>query len=576
MVARLEGRGYTKVDATSAGKAFGMDSAGNGPRVWEDCVTETGLHNGAFGADKFGFKDLAELRWNLTAPALYQHAVSAGEATIVEGGALSAETGHHTGRSPKDKHTVVDALTEKSLWWDGNRKMTKENFDTLLADFLAHAKGKSLFAQDLYGGADPKYRIKTRVFTEYAWHSLFIRTLLIRPERAELASFVPDLTIVDLPSFKPDAKRHGGREGSDTMVAIDFTRKIVLICGSSYAGEMKKSVFTTLNFYLPAQNVVPMHCSANVGPDGDAALFFGLSGTGKTTLSADPNRTLIGDDETGWGPDGIFNFEGGCYAKTIKLSRDAEPEIWDATNRFGAVLENVSFDPDTRVPNYEDASKTENTRSAYPLDFIPNASRTGRAGHPKNIIMLTADAFGVMPPIAKLSPTQAMYHFLSGYTAKVAGTEKGLVGVQPEFSTCFGAPFLPRHPSVYADLLRDYINKHKVDCWLVNSGWTGGKYGTGRRMPIKATRTLLTAALNGSLKNADFRTDPYFGFSVPTSVPGVEPNLLDPIKTWKDKAEFDTTARELVGMFQKNFTKFESHVTPDIKAAAPEVRLAAE
>ncbi len=539
-------------------------------------MTETGLHNGAFGADKFGFKDLAELRWNLTAPALYQHAVSAGEATIVEGGALSAETGHHTGRSPKDKHTVVDALTEKSLWWDGNKKMTKENFDTLLADFLAHAKGKSLFAQDLYGGADPKYRIKTRVFTEYAWHSLFIRTLLIRPERAELASFVPDLTIVDLPSFKPDAKRHGGREGSDTMVAIDFTRKIVLICGSSYAGEMKKSVFTTLNFYLPAQNVVPMHCSANVGPDGDAALFFGLSGTGKTTLSADPNRTLIGDDETGWGPDGIFNFEGGCYAKTIKLSREAEPEIWDATNRFGAVLENVSFDPDTRVPNYDDASKTENTRSAYPLDFIPNASRTGRAGHPKNIIMLTADAFGVMPPIAKLSPTQAMYHFLSGYTAKVAGTEKGLVGVQPEFSTCFGAPFLPRHPSVYADLLRDYINKHKVDCWLVNSGWTGGKYGTGRRMPIKATRTLLTAALNGSLKNADFRTDPYFGFSVPTSVPGVEPNLLDPIKTWKDKSEFDKTARELVGMFQKNFTKFEQHVTPDIKAAAPEVRLAAE
>ena len=539
-------------------------------------MQETGVRNGAYGADKFGFKGLAAVRWNLTEPALYEHAIAAGEAALVEGGALCAETGHHTGRSPKDKHTVVDALTENSVWWDGNRKMSQQNFDNLLADFIAHAKGKNLFAQDLYGGADPKYRIRTRVFTELAWHSLFIRQLLIRPVRSELASFVPELTVVDMPSFRPDAKRHGGREGSDTMVAIDFTRKIVLICGSSYAGEMKKSVFTTLNFYLPAENVVPMHCSANVGPAGDSALFFGLSGTGKTTLSADPHRTLIGDDEHGWGPDGIFNFEGGCYAKCIRLTREAEPEIYDATLRFGSVLENVVFDRETRQCDFDNDSKTENTRSAYPLDFIPNASRSGRAGHPKNIIFLTADAYGVMPPIAKLSATQAMYHFLSGYTAKVAGTEKGLIGVQPEFSTCFGAPFLPRHPSVYADLLRGYINKHKVDCWLVNSGWTGGKYGEGRRMPIKATRTLLTAALNGSLKDADFRTDPYFGFSVPTSVHGVEPHLLNPFKTWKDKAEFDKTARLLVGMFQKNFTKFESHVTPDIKAAAPEVRIAAE
>jgi phosphoenolpyruvate carboxykinase (ATP) len=540
-------------------------------------VIETGVRNSAYGADKFGLKDLAEVHWNLTEPSLYEHSIAAKEATIVEGGALSAFTGHHTGRSPKDKHTVDDELTHDVLWWDGNRKMTKENFATMLGDFREHCKGKKLFAQDLYGGADPTYRIKVRVFTEYAWHSLFIRQLLIRPELAELASFAPELTIIDLPSFKPDHKRHGGREGSDTQVAIDFTNKIVLICGSSYAGEMKKSVFTTLNFYLPAQNVVPMHCSANVSADGkESALFFGLSGTGKTTLSADPNRTLIGDDETGWGPEGIFNFEGGCYAKTIKLSKEAEPMIWDATNRFGAVLENVTFDEYTRKPNYDDDSKTENTRSAYPLDFIPNASRTGRASHPKNIIFLTADAFGVMPPVAKLTPEQALYHFLSGYTAKVAGTEKGLVGVQPEFSTCFGSPFLPRNPSVYADLLRDYIKKHNVDVWLVNSGWTGGIYGVGRRMPIKATRTLVTAALNGSLKIADFRTDPYFGFSVPTSVPGVEPHLLNPIKTWKNKAEFDKTARELVGMFQKNFTKFEKHVTPDVKAAAPEVRIAAE
>ena len=539
-------------------------------------MQESGVRNGAHGADKFGFKGLAAVHWNLIEPALYEHAVNNGEATIVAGGALCAETGHHTGRSPKDKHTVEDDLTRDSVWWDNNRKMSKENFDNLLADFQKHCEGKALFAQDLVGGADPKYRIKTRVFTEYAWHSLFIRQLLIRPERADLAKFVPELTIVDLPSFRPDAKRHGGREGSDTMVAIDFTRKIVLICGSSYAGEMKKSVFTTLNFYLPAENVMPMHCSANVSHDGESALFFGLSGTGKTTLSSDPNRILIGDDEHGWGPDGIFNFEGGCYAKCIKLSQEAEPQIWDATNRFGAVLENVVFDPETRVPDYNDGSKTENTRSAYPMHFIPNASAIGRAGHPKNIIFLTADAYGVMPPIAKLDPNQAMYHFLSGYTAKVAGTEKGLVGVEPEFSTCFGAPSLPRHPSVYTDLLKDYISKHKVDCWLVNSGWTGGKYGEGRRMPIKATRTLLTAALNGSLNNADFRTDPYFGFSVPTSVPGVEPHLLNPFKTWKDKAEFDRTARALVGMFQKNFAKYESHVTPDIKAAAPEVRIAAE
>ena len=308
----------------------------------------------------------------------------------------------------------------------------------------------------------------------------------------------------------------------------------------------KKSVFTTLNFYLPAQGVMPMHCSANVGKDGDAALFFGLSGTGKTTLSADPNRTLIGDDEHGWSPDGVFNFEGGCYAKCIKLSAEAEPEIYAATNRFGAVLENVVFDPATRIPNFDDDSKTENTRSAYPLDFMPRASRTGRAGHPKNIIFLTADAFGVMPPIAKLTPAQAMYHFLSGYTAKVAGTEKGLVGVQPDFSTCFGAPFLPRPPAEYGDLLRDYISRHEVDCWLVNSGWTGGIYGVGRRMPIKVTRALVTGALDGSLKNVSFRTDPYFGFAVPTSVPGIEPHILYPMKTWKDKAAFDETARKLV------------------------------
>jgi phosphoenolpyruvate carboxykinase (ATP) len=537
-------------------------------------VKETGLRNAAFGADKFGFNDLAAVHWNLTEAPLYEHAIRNGEATVMSSGALCAETGQHTGRSPKDKFTVVDAQTEHTVWWDGNRKMTQAQFVLLYNDFLAQAKGKQLYAQDLYGGADPKYRIKTRVYTELAWHSLFIRQLLIRPTAPELDDFVPEFTIVDLPSFKADPARHGVR--SDTIVAIDFTRKIILIGNSSYAGEIKKSVFTALNFYLPAQGVMPMHCSANVGKEHDSALFFGLSGTGKTTLSADPNRTLIGDDEHGWGPDGIFNFEGGCYAKCIRLSAEAEPQIWAATNRFGAVLENVIFDPETRVPDYDSDAKTENTRSAYPLDYIPNASRTGRAGHPKNIVFLTADAFGVMPPIAKLTPAQAMYHFLSGYTAKVAGTEKGLVGVQPEFSTCFGAPFLPRPPQEYGNLLREYIAKYKVDCWLVNSGWTGGIYGVGRRMPIKATRALVTGALDGSLRDASYRTDPYFGFAVPTSVPGIEPHLLYPMKTWKDKSAFDETARKLVGMFQQNFTKFEAHVDAEVRAAAPEVRIAAE
>ncbi|MGN6285873.1 MAG: phosphoenolpyruvate carboxykinase [Afipia sp.] len=538
-------------------------------------MKETGVRNGAFGADKFGFKNLAAVNWNFGAAPLYEHALRANEAVLTAQGALCAETGVFTGRSPKDKFTVRDANTDKTMWWDGNQSITSEQFEAIYQDFLKHAEGMTLFAQDLYGGADPKFHIKVRVFTELAWHSLFIRTLLRRPEMAELASFVPELTIIDLPSFRADPKRHGVR--SENVVAIDFTRKIVLIGGSQYAGEMKKSVFTTLNYYLPAQGVMPMHCSANVGDDGDSAIFFGLSGTGKTTLSADPNRTLIGDVEHGWGPDGIFNFEGGCYAKTIKLSREAEPAIYDASMQFGAVLENVVLDPVTREPDFDDGSKTENTRSAYPLEAIPNASRTGRAGQPKNLVMLAADAFGVLPPIAKLTPAQAMYHFLSGYTAKVAGTERGLGNEpQPEFSACFGSPFLPRDPAEYGNMLRELVAKHNVDCWLVNTGWTGGKYGVGSRMPIKVTRALLTAALNGSLRNATFRTDKYFGFAVPTALDGVPSEILDPVNTWKDKAEFDKTARGLVGMFQKNFAKFEKHVDAEVLAAAPDVKLAAE
>jgi phosphoenolpyruvate carboxykinase (ATP) len=538
-------------------------------------VQETGVRNGAFGADKFGFKNLKAVRWNLGTPQLYEYSLRAGEAELTVDGVLCAETGEFTGRSPKDKFTVRDGTTDKTMWWAGNQSITSEQFQAIYDDFIKHAEGMSLFAQDLYGGADPAFQIKTRVYTELAWHSLFIRTLLRRPETSELANFVPELTVVDLPSFKADPKRHGVR--SENVVAIDFARKIVLIGGSYYAGEMKKSVFTTLNYYLPEKGVMPMHCSANVGPNGDTAIFFGLSGTGKTTLSADPHRTLIGDDEHGWGKDGVFNFEGGCYAKTIKLSQEAEPAIYAASRRFGAVLENVVLDPQTREPDFDDGSKTENTRSAYPLEFIPNASRTGRAPQPKNLVMLAADAFGVLPPIAKLTPAQAMYHFLSGYTAKVAGTERGLGNEpQPEFSACFGSPFLPRHPAEYGDLLRELIAKHNVDCWLVNTGWTGGKYGVGSRMPIKVTRALLTAALDGSLRNAQFRTDKYFGFAVPTAMPGVPTEILDPVNTWKDKVEFDKTARKLVEMFQKNFAKFEEHVDAEVRAAAPDVKLAAE
>ncbi|MCO5130505.1 MAG: phosphoenolpyruvate carboxykinase [Xanthobacteraceae bacterium] len=538
-------------------------------------MEELGVRNGAFGADKFGLKNLKAVRWNLGAPQLYEYALRAGEAELTADGALCAETGIFTGRSPKDKFTVRDAATDTTMWWEGNQSITADQFQALYDDFLKHAEGMSLYAQDLYGGADPALQIKTRVYTELAWHSLFIRTLLRRPDASELASFVPELTMIDLPSFRADPKRHGVR--SENVVAIDFARKIVLIGGSYYAGEMKKSVFTTLNYYLPEKGVMPMHCSANVGPNGDTAIFFGLSGTGKTTLSADPKRTLIGDDEHGWGEDGVFNFEGGCYAKCIKLSAEAEPEIFAASTRFGTVLENVMLDPATRVADFDDGSKTENTRSAYPLEFIPNASRTGRAPQPKNLVMLAADAFGVLPPIAKLTPAQAMYHFLSGYTAKVAGTERGLGNEPtPEFSACFGSPFLPRHPAEYGNLLRDLIAKHNVDCWLVNTGWTGGKYGVGSRMPIKVTRALLTAALDGSLRNVEFRTDKYFGFAVPTALPGVPSDILDPVNTWKDKAEFDKTARNLVAMFQKNFATFESHVDAEVLAAAPEVKLAAE
>ncbi|KQT90368.1 phosphoenolpyruvate carboxykinase [ATP] [Methylobacterium sp. Leaf466] len=536
---------------------------------------DAGPINRDHGAEAIGLRNLKAVHWNLEAPRLYEESLARGEAKLARGGALVATTGSHTGRSPKDKFVVRDASTENEVWWENNGAITPEQFDALLSDFLAHAEGRELFAQDLYGGADPAHRAQARVFTELAWHSLFIRNLLIRPERDALASFVPDLTIIDLPSFEAQPHRHGCR--SKTVIAMDLTRGIVLIGGSAYAGEMKKSVFTYLNYVLPEAGVMPMHCSANAGLDatGDSALFFGLSGTGKTTLSNDSSRQLLGDDEHGWAGDGIFNFEGGCYAKTIRLSRNAEPEIYATTERFGTVMENVVIDPETRVPDFDDASLTENTRCAYPLDFIANASATGRAGHPKNIVMLTCDAFGVMPPIARLTGAEAMYHFLSGYTAKVAGTERGLTAPEATFSTCFGAPFMPRHPSTYGNLLRDLIARHEVDCWLVNTGWTGGGVGTGRRMPIRVTRRLLSAALDGSLAKVPFRKDPYFGFAVPTAVSGVETHVLSPVDTWNNKAAFAETATRLVGMFRENFKRFEAHVDADVRAAEPVPRVIA-
>ncbi len=536
-------------------------------------MKEIGRRNTACGIEEAGLKTSGTVFYNLAAPALCEDAIRRGEASLTADGALVAYTGQHTGRSPKDKFVVRDAATESQVWWGNNNAMTPDAFDRLYEDFRAHAAGMDLYVQDLVGGADAAQSLSVRVVTEFAWHSLFIRNLLIRPEAGALDGFLPRMTIIDLPSFKADPARHGTR--TETVIAVDLSRLIVLIGGTAYAGEMKKSVFTALNYLLPQRGVMPMHCSANASADGSSAIFFGLSGTGKTTLSADPVRTLVGDDEHGWGPDGIFNFEGGCYAKTIRLSAEAEPEIFATTKRFGTVLENVVLD-EARVPDFDDGSLTENTRCAYPLDFIPNASRTGTAAHPKTVIMLTADAFGVMPPIARLTPAQAMYHFLSGYTAKVAGTERGVTEPEATFSTCFGAPFMPRHPSEYGALLRELIARHGVDCWLVNTGWTGGAFGTGRRMPIKATRALLSAALDGSLNQAKFRTDANFGFAVPEAVPGVDAAILDPRSTWADKAAYDRQARRVVDMFVANFEKFEEHVDGTVLDAAPQFRIAAE
>ncbi len=515
-----------------------------------------------------GMTGLGNVAYNYIEPALVECAVARGEGRLGKGGAFLCSTGQFTGRSPKDKFVVRSTLTENTIWWENNKAMAVDAFDCLHADMLDHMKGRDYFVQDLFAGADPAHRLDVRVVTELAWHGLFIRHLLRRPERHELDAFVPEWTVVNCPSFKADPARHGCR--SETVIAMSFDKKLILIANTAYAGENKKAVFTLLNYLLPERGVMAMHCSANHAPGNldETAVFFGLSGTGKTTLSAAPDRTLIGDDEHGWSDTGTFNFEGGCYAKTINLNPEAEPEIYATTQRFATVVENMVYDPETLELDFDDDSLTANMRCAYPLDYISNASKSGLGGHPKNIIMLTCDAFGVLPPIARLTPAQAMYHFLSGFTSKVAGTERGVTEPTPTFSTCFGAPFMPRRPEVYGKLLQEKIAQHGATCWLVNTGWTGGAYGTGKRMPIKATRALLSAALDGTLAKAKFRRDPNFGFMVPQDLFGVDETLLNPRATWTDPSAYDAQAKKLVEMFANNFGQYTPFIDEDVKAAA--------
>ena len=505
------------------------------------------------------------VRWNLATAALYEEAIRRQEGLIAASGPLVCRTGLHTGRSPNDKFVVHEPSSEANVAWGAvNRPMDAARFDALHRDLLSSLEGREVFVQDVFAGADPKYRLAVRVITELAWHSLFVRNLFIGDPQA---SHVPQFTVIDSPSFKADPKRHG--TNSDVVVAIHFGRKLVLIGGTSYAGEMKKSIFSVLNYMLPLRNVLSMHCSANTGHDGDVALFFGLSGTGKTTLSSDPERMLIGDDEHGWSDRGVFNFEGGCYAKTIRLSAEAEPQIFETTRRFGTVLENVVVDPESRLLDLDDDRLTENTRAAYPIAFIDNAVCSGLGAHPGNVVMLTADAFGVLPPMSRLSPEGAMYHFLSGYTAKVAGTETGVTEPKATFSTCFGSPFLPLAPRRYATMLGERIARHQSRVWLVNTGWTGGPYGTGKRMQIAYTRAMIRAALSGALDDVRYERDSVFNLDVPLSCPDVPAGVLRPRDTWTDGAAYDAQAAKLARTFTENFKAFEGGVSAEVVAAGP-------
>ncbi|HKQ52496.1 MAG TPA: phosphoenolpyruvate carboxykinase [Pyrinomonadaceae bacterium] len=530
-------------------------------------TVDKGRKRTSHGLDNYGIKNPATVHWNLNTPELYEEIARRNEGLFSDHGALIVDTGEHTGRAAKDKAIVREPSSEDKVFWgEVNKEFSQSAFNALKERMMAHADGRDLFVQDTFAGADPRYRLSVRVITELAWHSLFARTMFIHDDDSA-AEHEPEFTIINFPSFRADPERDGTR--SPTFILMDFNQRLVLIGGTSYAGETKKSVFTILNYLLPQRGVMSMHCSANVGERGDVAVFFGLSGTGKTTLSADPERKLIGDDEHGWSDDGVFNFEGGCYAKVIKLSAEAEPDIYRTTRMFGTVLENVVYDPETRTLDLDDASKTENTRAAYPLTSIPNIMPEGYAGHPQNIIMLTADAFGVLPPVSRLTPEQAMYHFLSGYTAKVAGTERGVTEPQATFSTCFGAPFMVLHPGVYADLLGQKMALHKANCWLVNTGWSGGPYGTGRRMKIKYTRAMIRAILNGTLAEVETNPDPVFGLNIPASCPDVPAEVLIPRNTWEDKDAYDAKARELAARFNENFKKYADGVSEAVRAVAP-------
>ena len=532
-------------------------------------IEETKERN-RYGLENHGLDNLGNVYWNLSTAALCEEAVRRREGMMAHLGPLVVRTGHHTGRSPEDRFVVREPSSQDKVWWgEMNHPFPLEKFEALRNRLLAYLQGKDVFVQDCYAGNDPRYRVPIRIITEDAWHNFFARNMFVRiNDRKELAEHVPSFTVINTPRFNAFPEVDG--TNSEAFVIINFGAKLILIGGTSYAGEIKKSIFTVLNYLLPQEHVLSMHCSANVGPQDDVAIFFGLSGTGKTTLSADPERRLIGDDEHGWSDGGVFDFEGGCYAKVIRLSEEEEPEIYECTRKFGTILENVAIDPATRRVDLDDASLTENTRAAYPISHMESALRSGMGDHPRNIIMLTTDAFGVMPPLAELTPSQAVYHFLSGYTAKVAGTEAGM-GPEPQatFSACFGAPFMALTPTVYADLLKERIERHDVTCWLVNTGWTGGPYGVGKRIALAHTRAMVRAALEGRLADVPMEEDPVFGLRVPVSIEGVPSELLKPRRTWKDGAAYDATAAQLVERFHENFRQYEKEVSENVRGAAP-------
>ncbi|MCA9927717.1 MAG: phosphoenolpyruvate carboxykinase (ATP) [Anaerolineales bacterium] len=523
-----------------------------------------------YGVDNHGIRNPGTVYWNLSTPMLYEQVIRRREGLLAHLGPIVVHTGDHTGRSPNDKFTVKEPTSENDIWWGKvNRPISQQQFDNIHRKMIAYMHNRDIFVFDGYAGADETYRMPVRIINEYAWHNLFARNMFIREfDPDKLRNHVPEFTVIDMPRFHADPEKDG--TNSQTFILMDFSKRLVLIGGTEYAGEIKKSIFTAMNYYLPKKGVMAMHCSANYGESKeDAALFFGLSGTGKTTLSNDTSRTLVGDDEHGWSDKGVFNFEGGCYAKVIRLDPEGEPEIYDTTRRFGTLLENVVVYTDSRHVDLDDGTFTQNTRASYPLSHIPNATLDGVGGHPKNVLFLAADAFGVLPPISKLTKDQAMYHFLSGYTAKVAGTERGVTEPKPEFSACFGAPFMPMHPGRYAELLGEKIDEHGSQVWLVNTGWTGGAYGVGSRMKLSYTRRMVSAVLNGELEDVETEVEPFFNLAIPKAIDGVPDEMLNPRATWADPAQYDAQATKLVGMFIENFKQFEDGVTKAVIAAGP-------